>query len=167
MVLPRRGRARNSWTEVSSAVIHFGLTCAPGTRGDRPGEGLDRSLGPKLRGSCSPVRARASIVCSRSFALIFHIAIPGAVVFRCHRQASRSPVACSTEKVGCIVRQAPLVSSVMLVVLTLALTPLADAAGAPPDSVLGVRCADIYLFGIDRQEYFRAGLIREGWGLET
>src|SRR5258707_4977067 len=160
MVLPRRGRARDSWTEVSSAVIHFGLTCAPDTRGDRPGEGLDRSLGPKLRGSCSPVRARASTVHSRSFALNFGLHFRTDAI-SVSSQASRSPVACSTEKEGGIVRQAPLVSSVMLIVLTLAATPpSAGAAGAPPDSVLGVRCADIHLFAIDRQEAFLAGLIQ-------
>jgi hypothetical protein len=72
-VLPRCGRAGDSWTKVSSAIVHFGLTCAPGTRGDRQGEGLDRSLGPKLRGSCSPVPARAPNVYSRSFALTFRL----------------------------------------------------------------------------------------------
>ncbi len=64
-------------------------------------------------------------------------------------------------------RQARFLSSVVLVVMTLVAPRLAGAAGAPPDSVLGVRCADIYLLGIDRQQNLRAGLIREGCGLES
>ncbi len=63
-------------------------------------------------------------------------------------------------------RQARFLSSVVLVVMTLVAPRLAGAAGAPPDSVLGVRCADIYLLGIDRQQNLRAGLIRVGCGLE-
>src|SRR5260370_40562116 len=106
MVLPCRVRTGCSWSEVSRAVFHFGLTGAPGARGDGQGEGLDRSLGPKLHGSCSPVPARAPIVHSRPFALTFHIAIPGTMLFRAPPQASRSPVACSTESEGRVVRQA-------------------------------------------------------------
>ncbi len=64
-------------------------------------------------------------------------------------------------------RQARFLSSVVLVVMTLVAPRLAGAAGAPPDSVLGVRCADIYLLGIDRQQNLRAGLIREGCALDS
>ncbi len=64
-------------------------------------------------------------------------------------------------------RQARFVSSVVFVVMTLVAARLVGAAGAPPDSVLGVRCADILLFGIDRQANLRAGLIRKGCGLES
>ncbi len=64
-------------------------------------------------------------------------------------------------------RQARFVSRVVLVVMTLVAPRLAGAAGAPPDSVLGVPCAHIYLLGIDRQQNLRAGLIRQGCGLES
>jgi hypothetical protein len=52
--------------------------------------------------------------------------------------------------------------------MTCAVAPrLAGATGAPPDSDLELRCADIHLYGIDRQQNVRAGLIRERCGLES
>lgn len=63
-------------------------------------------------------------------------------------------------------RQARFLSSVGLIVVTVGVVPRLAGAGAPPDSVLGVSCADIYSLGIDRQVNVRAGLLREGCGLK-
>jgi hypothetical protein len=61
--------------------------------------------------------------------------------------------------------QARFPSKVVLSALIVLVAP--RLANAAPESVLGVRCADVSRLGIDRQLNLRAGVIRDGCGLES